>query len=274
LIKLTKVLRVVRVVKAFAPLRVLVHAVISSTGALAWSMLLLFVLQSTAAMLLAQALQKTIRDKSRDLQMREKLWVSFGTMMRAWLSTFEMTFAPGAFMKHSYLFDEVNPGFYFLIVAYVCLVTFATIRVITALFLRNTLTAADKDGAEETAHLKAKRLDYSKRLCTHLEEIEGEQPGHGRIDEQGLDRLLSYKRMADWLLDAGLSNKDARRLFKALDLGDGTAYLSAFLSALSQICDRSTDKEVILNFESERALHILRNVHAMLRPSSMAKLAC
>jgi len=91
LIKLMKVLRMVRVVKAFAPLRVLVHAVFSSLGALAWSMLLLFVLQITTAMLLAQMLQRVIKDESTDLAVKEKLWVSFGTMVRAWLSTFEMT---------------------------------------------------------------------------------------------------------------------------------------------------------------------------------------
>jgi len=85
-------LRVFRLIKLmFAPLRVLVHAVFSSLGALAWSMLFLFVLQITTAMLLAQMLQRVIKDESTDLVVREKLWVSFGTMVRAWLSTFEMT---------------------------------------------------------------------------------------------------------------------------------------------------------------------------------------
>jgi len=263
LVKLMKVLRVVRVVKAFGPLRVLVHAVLSSLGALAWSMLLLFVLQVTAAVLLAQTMQTVIRDKSRDLQVREKLWDSFGTMVRAWLASFEMTFAPGAFMKHAYLFDEVNPAFYLLIVMYVCLVTFATIRVITALFLRNTLSAADQDQGEEVARLKLKRLTYSKRLCAHLEEAEGEEPGCGRIDEQGLDHLLSHKRMAEWLLDAGLSMTDSRRIFKALDLGDGTVYLSDIVGAISQICDQG-DKDLILHHESAKVTHIVQNLKTAL----------
>jgi len=267
LIKLTKVLRVVRVVKAFAPLRVLVHAVMSSMAALAWSLLLLFVLQSTMAMLLAQALQKVIKDESTDLQVREKLWASFGTMVRAWLSTFEMTFAGGAFMKHAYLYD-VNPGFYFLIVLYVCFVTFATIRVITALFLKNTLIAAEKDGADEVFRKKEKRLAYSKLLCRNLEKIEGTKPGQGIVDEEGLDRLLNYEMMADWIDDAGLKKEDAWRLFKALDLGDGSVHLSDFLDALSQICDHSKDKDVILHHESEKALQLLRIVHTNVRPLS------
>jgi len=99
-------------------------------------------------------------------------------------------------------------------------------------------------------------------LCAHLEEAEAVDPGRGRINEEGLKNLLSYKRMADWLSDAGLGSDDARRLFKALDLGDGTAYLSDFLDALGHICDHSKDKEVILHHESEKSLHILRSVNA------------
>jgi len=159
-------------------------------------------------------------------------------------------------MKHAYLLHEVNPGFYLLIMSYVCLVTFATIRVIAALFLKNTLIAAERDGREEATRLKCKRLAYAKRLCTHLEEAEAADAGRGRIDEEGLDNLLSYQRMADWLLDAGLGSNDARRLFKALDLGDGTAYLSYFLDAIARICDNSKDKEIILHHESEKSLHI------------------
>lgn len=270
--KLMKVLRIVRVVKAFSPLRVLVSAVLSSFGALAWSMSLLFVLQVTAAVLLAQALQMAIQDESIDLQVRKSLWKSFGTMVRAWLSTFEMTFAPGAFMKHAYLFEEVGSGFYLLIVVYVCLVTFATIRVITALFLRNTLSAADKDTGEEEARLKSLRLGYSKRLCMRLEESEGEESGRGRINEHGLDVLLEYKRMKGWLTDAGLSMTDTQRLFRALDLGDGTVYLSQYLAAISQICDRSKDKDIILHHESAKVVQILNNLSTMVDRRNAAPL--
>merc|ERR1712129_582708 len=98
---------------------------------------------------------------------------------------------------------------------------------------------------------KLKRLAYSKRLCTHLEKAEGDEPGR--------DRLVNTKRMTEWLRDAGLCSDDTRRLFKALDLGDGSAYLSEFLDAIAQICDRSHDKDIILHHESEKVLHILRN---------------
>merc|ERR1712241_1270257 len=99
--------------KEFAPLRVLVQAVMCSVGALAWSLTLLFVLEIIGAILLAQSLQTIIQDEAKDLQLREKLWNSSGTMARAWLTLFEITMAPGSFVNHRYLYDEVNPGYTF-----------------------------------------------------------------------------------------------------------------------------------------------------------------
>jgi len=265
LLRLMKVLRVVRVMKAFAPLRVLVQAIASSMAALAWSLTLLFVLEIIGAILLAQTLQTVIKDEARDLQLREKMWSSFGTMARAWLTLFEITMAPGSFLQHRYLYDEVNPGFTFLIATYVCFVTFAVIRVITALFLKETLAASDRESRQEHLRLKERRLAYSKHLCATLEEAEGESTGQGRIDKQGLLCLLGYQRMNDWLADAGLTSKDVHRLFKSLDRGDGTVLLSELLEIISQICDKANDKDVILHYESAKLLDIVMGLKEELK---------
>eukprot|EP00419_Tripos_fusus_P063713 CAMPEP_0172915606 /NCGR_PEP_ID=MMETSP1075-20121228/194621_1 /TAXON_ID=2916 /ORGANISM="Ceratium fusus, Strain PA161109" /LENGTH=53 /DNA_ID=CAMNT_0013774713 /DNA_START=126 /DNA_END=284 /DNA_ORIENTATION=- len=52
--------------KAFAPLRVLVQAVLSSIGSLVWSMTLLLVFEIIGAILLAQSFQSVINDTSQD----------------------------------------------------------------------------------------------------------------------------------------------------------------------------------------------------------------
>jgi hypothetical protein len=145
LLRLMKVLRVVRVMKAFTPLRVLVTAVANSIGALLWSMTLLFVLQVVGAVLLAQMLRPAIEDTGRDLPLREDLWRNYGTMMRALLTVFEITMAPGGFLQHRKLYDSVSPLFCWVICIYVCFVTFAVTRVITAMFLKETLAASDPD---------------------------------------------------------------------------------------------------------------------------------
>jgi len=261
LVRLMKVLRVLRVMKAFTQLRVLVQAICSSIGALVWSMTLLFVLEIIGAILLAQSLQSIIKDESKDLELREKIWNSFGTMVRSWLTIFEITMAPGSFLQHRYLFDEVHPGYTFLLITYVCLVTFAVIRVITALFLKATLSASDKEARIDEDRMRERRQGYAKRLCDSLEELRGGGVKKGHIDVKGLVKLLTYKRLTDWLDDAGLTVADAARLFKALDTGDGLVSLEEFLDAVGQICDSAGAKDFILHQETETILEIARKLH-------------
>jgi len=253
LLRLMKVLRVVRIMKTFAPLRVLVQAVLSSIGSLVWSMTLLFVLEIIGAILLAQSLQATINDDSLSLETRNKLWLSFGTMMRAWLSLFEITMAPGGFIQFRYLYDDLPGIFTALVVIYVCFVTFAVTRVITALFLKATLSESDKETRQDECRQRERRMERSDHLCDNLAKAEGEVTEEGqamaeeaRIDMAGLDSIMKEDWLKDWVQDAGLSKKDTERLFKALDLGDGTVCLKDFLDSINQICSQSNMREVLL----------------------------
>jgi hypothetical protein len=267
LLRLAKVLRVVRVMKFFGPLRVLIQAVFSSLGSLLWSMALLFLLEIIGAILFAQLLASVINDETRDLQLREKIWKSFGTMVRSWLTLFEITMAPGSFLQHRYLFEEVNPLFVLLIICYVCFVTFAVIRIITALFLKATLSASDQEARQELTFTKKRRLEYAQRLCSCLEE----DLCQARIDRDGLARLLTFKRFTNWLDDAGLTVNDTTRLFKALDNGDGFVALDDFLAVISQICDSVTDRDAILHQESASLVNAMMQLCTSLHATENAR---
>merc|ERR1711907_237215 len=88
--------------------------------------------------------------ESQDLQ--KFIWNSFGTWTNAMFTIFEITMAPGGFIKCRRLYEEVHALFGAFFVLYVCVVTFAVVRVITAMFLKATLSASDSeehDSAEE-----------------------------------------------------------------------------------------------------------------------------
>jgi hypothetical protein len=228
-------------------------------------MTLLFVLEIIGAILLAQSLSSIINDETRDIQLREKLWNSFGTMSRSWLTVFEITMAPGGFLQHRYIFSEVHPGYMFLIAGYVCFVTFAVIRVITALFLKATLTASDSEARREKILMKRQRLEYANRLCSSLQEARGESEREAaRIDRNGLARLLTYKRFIHWVEDAGLSIKDTTRLFKVLDIGDGFVDLKELLASTSEICDSALDRDTMLHHESSEILDAVMEIRKVL----------
>jgi len=164
--------------------------------------------------------------------------------------------APGSFLQQRYLFDEVNPVLSFVIVGYVCVVTFAVIRIITALFLKATLSASEEEHRREMARTRMRRLEYSKRLCSFLED----DFHQARIDRNGLDVLLTFKHFTDWLDDASITDFDAIRLFKALDTGSGFVALDHFLTVISEICDTEHERDAILHHESARLVNAMQQL--------------
>jgi len=257
LVRLSKVLRVVRVMKAFKSLRVLVSAVAYSVGALGWSMTLLFVFELIGAIFLAQVLRPIIEEEE-DEELRDFLVRKFGTWTHSMMSLFEITMAPGGFIAYRVLYEQVHVVFGLFIATYVCVVTFAVVRVITAMFLKATLSASDHDEAR-TAKDKAKQRDaYSQRL---RELVESEDPA-GRITEEEFVEVVRLPNMREWLEDLSMTEEAAMRLFRAMEKGGGQILFAEFIVALMRTRGgpKGADSVVMLweslsSFERIKALH-------------------
>merc|ERR1712159_617317 len=92
-------LRMVRVFKIFRHLRVLIHSLISSIGALMWSMVFLALVHLITSILITQSLQSWLNDPANDLDTRTFVYDRFGTFFRSCITLFEMTLAPGTWAK-------------------------------------------------------------------------------------------------------------------------------------------------------------------------------
>merc|ERR1712048_1504757 len=92
-------------------------------------------------------LRPFMEDDAIDRDLRNFIFNRFGTWTNAMLTIFEVTMSPGGFVQYRRLYEEVHPLFGIFFVVYVCLVTFAVVRVITAMFLKTTLAAASNDDA-------------------------------------------------------------------------------------------------------------------------------
>lgn len=264
LLRLAKVLRVVRVMKAFSSLRVLVSAVVASIGALAWSMTLLFVLELIGAILLAQVLRPYIEDESVALDLRVWLWQRFGTWLHAMFTVFEITMAPGGFINYRRLSDELSPMFGLLIGAYVCLVTFAVVRVITAMFLKATLAASDKDehwqGRETVDAIEA----FAKKLTETLD-AESETSQEIWISLPDLFGLLEIREMKKWCEEVDLQEPELRRLFKAMDDGRGTILFEDFVHVLCRMRGAPKHSDAIVTlYENQLIMKWLEGVHKVV----------
>jgi hypothetical protein len=249
LVRLSKVLRVVRVMKAFKSLRVLVSAVAASVGALAWSMTLLFVLELVGTIFLAQVLSQYIEDSNLDSDVRQFLWDRFGTWYRAFFSVFEITMAPGGFLQYRRLAFEVSPIFAPILGGYVCVVTFAVVRVITAMFLKATLSASDIDEQKTQRENIEWQQEWVKRLQAMAEE-----EGHfdGMLYEADLKLLLEAEKMKQWLEDLDLGPLEAERLFRALDGGEGRIPFESYVVALNRMRGQPRASDTILLLHESR----------------------
>jgi hypothetical protein len=143
--KFIKIFRLVRVLKLFTHLRVLVKTIVSSFGALVWSMILLLVIMILSGMFLCGLLEGFITNPENDLTQRKWVFKYYGTAGRAIYTLFEVTLA-GCWPNYIRpLIDHVSAWYILFAVLYISMVVFAIIRIITAIFLKETLLIAGAD---------------------------------------------------------------------------------------------------------------------------------
>merc|ERR550534_517839 len=148
LVRLSRVMRILRVSKTFSQLRVLIVTMISSIGSLFWSMVLLMILMYTFAVFLSQSLQYDLSEllaSPGNEEMKLFLHNNYGTATKATWTMFEITFSGGWPTWVSPVVAEVSTAYTFIFALYVTVFVFAVTRIITALFLKDTLARAAED---------------------------------------------------------------------------------------------------------------------------------
>lgn len=217
-VRLLRTLQVVRTVRFFSNLRVLVSAVIVSFLSLFWSMVLLTLMQTMAALCLTQLLSSTILDEhSVTLPVREWVYRYYGTPSRSMYTVFEMTFS-GCWPNYARtLVEDVSTWYVLFFVAYISGVVFAMFRIITAIFLRDTLAIANTD-AESQIHAKMKEKEaYADKLLHFFEECD--TCGDGIITEEEFIAMLKEPRAAAYLAYLELDSSESLNLFHIINDG-------------------------------------------------------
>lgn len=144
-LRVFRALRVVRAFEVFSKLRVLVATVSASFFALFWSMVLLSIVMLLAALGMCQAINTNLVDPGVDSE--TKLWSYryYGTPSRALWTVFELTFSGGWPNYARVLVEKVSPLYAVPFAMYIAGIIFAMFRIITALFLKDTLSIAAAD---------------------------------------------------------------------------------------------------------------------------------
>ncbi|CAE7676036.1 Scn11a [Symbiodinium pilosum] len=243
LLRLTRTLRVMRVMILFRPLRVLASTFLASIGALFWSMILLMVLKFIGALLLAQSLHSFILDETEDMIDRVWMFDYYGSAWKAVYSMFELTHSGGWPNYARPVVEKVSMWYAFFFMSYVTLVIFAIIRIITAIFLKETLATAAGDAALAVQEKVRSKEQYVSRLEDIF--LEADDDGNGVITRAEMDRAVSNPVVLHYLSILEIEVHEVEPLFDLLDDGDGQVTIKEFCQGIMRLKGQARSLDVI-----------------------------
>ncbi|CAK9096940.1 unnamed protein product [Durusdinium trenchii] len=236
LLRFAKVARSLRVLKRcwaategahiLGSLHLLLKSVRASVEVLFWSLCLLAIIQCIAGMLLAQSLQSFLADPLEDPEVRQEVFRYFGTFTSTLLTMFEVLMANWA-PPCRILVDNVSEWYSLGFIIYRCLVGFAVLNVVSAVFLQQTMkvAAADQEVAMQQRQISAEA--YTKKLEAFFKRLD--ESGDGVLTWKEFSAVLGSPKLQNWMATLELESHDLVNLFNMIDDGDGEISLEDFL---------------------------------------------
>jgi len=243
LARMARALRFVRILKLFPSLRVLVRTIAVSVGSLIWSMVILFIFGLVGAMILCQTVQDFIADTSLPESTRRWVDDNYGTSTKAAWSVFELTMS-GCWPNYSsVLIHDVSSWYAVFFALYVAVVVFAVIRIITALFLKDTLQVAASDAESIVASKMKQRMDYAKKLAAFFREADTSHDG--TLSKEEFVQVLSNKKVAAYLSALEIEIHEIEALYQMLCDESGSISFPSFLTGVMRMKGQARSMDLI-----------------------------
>ena len=263
LLRVVRTLRIVKTVALFRQLRLLVATCVASIGALFWSMVLLFMLKIGFALVMAQALQGFVLDDNANMDTRLEVNNLYGSFSKALYTTFEITHSGSWPSRVRPVIEKVSPWYSIPFLAYITLVVFAVIRIVTALFLKETLASAANDADMQMDELRGKSKDYQRKL----EELfrAADTDDNGTLSATEFVEAMSLPSVQHYMQVLEVKIQDCRPLFDILDDGDGRITIPEFCKGLMQLKGQARALDIVmLQRENKKVLLECQEISRML----------
>jgi len=234
--------------KSFVKLRVLCVTLRKSLLSLLWSMVLVWSLMLFGALFFCNMLRQAMQDEA--ISIEDRIWVfdHFGTVSRSYYTFIEITFS-GAWPSIARpLIETVSSVYAAYFAVYITLVLFALFRIISALFLKDTLAVAAAE--EKEALIRAQK--NRKTVGTEMLELfqAADSSGEGELSLSELELALDEPQFSACVSAMGLGREECVELFNALDQdSDGQVAAEVLIQAMTHLKEnpRSLDVAVIKN---------------------------
>eukprot|EP00928_Gymnodinium_smaydae_P009149 TRINITY_DN13388_c0_g1_i2.p1 TRINITY_DN13388_c0_g1~~TRINITY_DN13388_c0_g1_i2.p1 ORF type:complete len:562 (-),score=67.28 TRINITY_DN13388_c0_g1_i2:315-1913(-) len=259
-LKVVRALRIIKAVMLFHELRVLLRTIYSCTRSLATCMSLLFVMMLLPGILISQLLQDVSRDADNyDLDLRIWVFRYYGNALMSTYTFFQMTMS-GCWPNYvAPLVDRVSYWFLWFIVPYVTFVVFAVIRIISALFLKETMDIAASDAEMVAADQLQKKESLMQQLRALFEDAD--MRGTGQVTLKELEAMVQHPKVRSWLKFIGLEIHETKLLFHLLDTGEGHITVDGFIKGIGRLkgASRAIEMEA-LRRDVEKMIALLNAV--------------
>eukprot|EP00435_Cladocopium_sp_Y103_P009886 s3202_g2.t1 len=230
-LKSLRALRLLRTFRFVRGLRLLVKACQCFLPSLCWAMVLLAVFMSIGALVLGNLLLDFSASDVENYEDRQWVWLHYGTSYRALYTLYEITFAGNWPTNVRPVLNKVSHFYVLFFVFYVTVITFAVIRVISAVFLKDTLDAAQNDAENLVVErLRKKDDEYVARLEAVFKAID--KAGDGMITEERLTDILSHPKVEAYFQTLDIDVQESANLFHIIDNGDGEVTLDEFIDGI------------------------------------------
>lgn len=142
--------------------------------------------------------------------------------------------------------------------AYITLVVFALVRIVTALFLKETLEAASGDAALQMEERKKQGAKYRNQLCEVFHNLD--ESGNGAITKEEFVAAMANPVLRKYLSVLGIDVYEVRSLFDVIDgeKGDGQIEAQEFIDGLLRLKGqaRAIDMITLLHEGRKTTKHI------------------
>ncbi|CAE8614705.1 unnamed protein product [Polarella glacialis] len=230
--KLTRSLRMVTSTNAVASLQLLVKCLASSVDMLCWSFIILIFIQCIAGMIIATLAKDYIADESKDQETRRAVFIYYGTFTRTFLTMFEILFANWA-PACRVLVDNVSEWYSIFFLIYRCVIGFAVINVLNAVFVQQTLKAASSDEELSFKQRQKDQVKYAQKVKKLFQSMDVSDDGLITFDEFAL--LVEDPKLKFWMGQLELEYHDLLGLFEMLDDGDGEISMDEFVEGAGRL---------------------------------------
>jgi hypothetical protein len=222
LFKLLRFVKVIKTLKGFDSLYLLVKTLTGSVQILGWSCVLLFVVQTMIAFCMVFLLNELYFSGDHPVHERKEVFEYFGTFCRAILSMFEMTLGNWPPVCRL-LVEHVSEWFMILFITHKLTIGFAVIGVINGVFMQETFKVASSD---DRILMRQKESDvkiYGQKMRRLFAAID--QDCSGAIDQEEFGIVMEDHEIMSWMSSLDLPVRDHKILFHLLDV-DGNGVLS------------------------------------------------